>query len=63
MNQQELIDSMHCGLFATPTSVGQAFRQAEDFIASRTDGAYIWVLIYGILNAYHQEFNKLKEEV
>ena len=58
MNQKELIDTMHCGLFATPPSVSAAFKQAEDFINGHKDGAYIWVLIYGILNAYHAEFTK-----
>lgn len=58
MNQQELIDSMHCGLFATPSSIAQAYQQADDYIKSQNDSAYLWVIIYGILNAYHAEFTK-----
>jgi len=53
MTNKELIDSMHCGLFATPTSIAQAYQQADDYIKTQNDSAYLWVLIYGILNAYH----------
>ena len=61
MTQQELIDSMQCGLFATPSSIAQAYQQADDYIKTKEDSAYIWVVIYGILNAYHAEFKKLGE--
>ncbi len=58
MNQLEVIDSMHCSLFATPTSIAQAFQQADDYIKTQDDSAYMWVIIYGILNAYHAELIK-----
>jgi len=58
MNQKEIIDSMHCGLFATPKSIAAAYQQADDYIKTQNDGAYIWVIIYGILNAYHAELTK-----
>ncbi len=60
--QKELVDSMHCGLFATPPSIATAYQQADDFIKTQEDSAYLWVVIYGILNAYHEEFNRLQKE-
>jgi hypothetical protein len=61
--QKELVDSMHCGLFATPVSIAAAYQQADDFIKTQDDSAYIWVIIYGILNAYHEEFERLNHEL
>jgi hypothetical protein len=61
-SKQELIDSMHCGLFATPPSISAAYQQADNFIRTQEDSAYLWVVIYGILNAYHAEFERLEKD-
>jgi hypothetical protein len=56
--EPEVLDSMHCGLFATPKSIPDAFKQIEDMANASSDSFAVWTAVYLALNAFHQEFTK-----